>query len=68
MVVDISQSLIAVRSIIREIIRRSSVILIEKHLEKTIPSILPGWSIQFSEEIVSLGIHEPDEMMTERLN
>ncbi|CAK84190.1 unnamed protein product (macronuclear) [Paramecium tetraurelia] len=66
--IDISQSLIAVRSIIREILRRSSVILIEKHLEQQIPLIMPKWTLQFSEDVVSLGIHEPDEMMTENIN
>lgn len=29
---------------------------------------MPIWSLQFSEEVLSLGIHEPDEMMTEKLN
>ncbi|CAD8169762.1 unnamed protein product [Paramecium octaurelia] len=66
--VDISQSLIAVRSIIREILRRSSVILIEKHLEQSIPLIMPKWTLQFSEDVVQLGIHEPDEMMTDKIN
>jgi hypothetical protein len=33
MVVEVSQSLIVVRSIMRDILRRSSVILLEKHLE-----------------------------------
>lgn len=36
-VVEISQSLIVARSIIREIIRRSTILLLEHHLENSIP-------------------------------
>ncbi|CAD8102292.1 unnamed protein product [Paramecium sonneborni] len=68
MAVELSQSLIAVRSIIREILRRSSVVLVENHLEQAIPQMMPKWTLQFSEDVVSLGIHEPDEMMTEKIN
>ncbi|CAD8102477.1 unnamed protein product [Paramecium sonneborni] len=68
MAVELSQSLIAVRSIIREILRRCSVVLVEKHIEQAIPQIMRNWTVQFSEDVVSLGIHEPDEMMTEKIN